>query len=168
MPNVPFSLLLSTPLARPRAEMTTTDDNGYTPSASERVRDQVARYEASDGSDGGDLGGRPVIILTTRGASSGAIRKTPIMRVVDGDTYVAIASYAGNPHHPAWYRNLVAYPEAEVRDRAQRIRVRAREVQGEEKVRLWAIADAGNPAYADYRAKAGRDIPILVLEPMSS
>jgi deazaflavin-dependent oxidoreductase (nitroreductase family) len=165
MPNVPFSLLLSTPLARPRAEMTTTDDNGYTPSASERVRDQVARYEASDGSDGGDLGGRPVIILTTRG---GAIRKTPIMRVVDGDTYVAIASYAGNPHDPAWYRNLVAYPEAEVRDRAQRIRVRAREVQGEEKVRLWAIADAGNPAYADYRAKAGRDIPILVLEPMSS
>jgi deazaflavin-dependent oxidoreductase (nitroreductase family) len=156
MPNVPFSLLLSTPLARPRAEMTTTDDNGYTPSASERVRDQVARYEASDGSDGGDLGGRPVI------------RKTPIMRVVDGDTYVAIASYAGNPHDPAWYRNLVAYPEAEVRDRAQRIRVRAREVQGEEKVRLWAIADAGNPAYADYRAKAGRDIPILVLEPMSS
>jgi hypothetical protein len=78
-----------------------TAGNEYSPSASERVRDQVARYEASDGSVGGDLTGRPIVILTARGASSGAIRKTPIMRVVDGDAYVAIASYAGNPHNPA-------------------------------------------------------------------
>ena len=147
--------------------MSTTDGTQYSPSPSERVRDQVARYEATDGADGGDLGGRPVVILTTRGATSGAIRKTPIMRVVDSDAYVAIASYAGNPRNPAWYRNLVAHPAAEIRDRARRIRVRAREVHGDEKARLWAIADAGNPAYADYRAHAGRDIPVLVLEPVS-
>jgi deazaflavin-dependent oxidoreductase (nitroreductase family) len=145
-----------------------TTGGEYNPSASGRVRDQVARYEASDGSDGGDLGGRPVVILTTRGATSGAIRKTPIMRVVDGDAFVAIASYAGNPRNPAWYRNLVAFPEAEVRDRARQVLVRAREVHGDEKARLWAIADAGNPAYAEYRASAGRDIPVFVLEPISS
>jgi F420H(2)-dependent quinone reductase len=148
--------------------MTTTHGDEYSPSSSERVRDQVARYEASDGADGGDLGGLPVIILTTRGATSGAIRKTPIMRVVDGDAYIAIASYAGGPRNPAWYGNFVAYPEGEVRDGAQRIRVRAREVHGDEKVRLWAIADEGNPAYVGYRAQAGRDIPILVLEPINS
>ena len=148
--------------------MTTTHGEEYSPSASERVRDQVARYEASDGADGGDLGGRPVVILTTRGVSSGAIRKTPIMRVVDGDSYIAIASYAGNPRNPAWYGNLVADPDAEVRDGARRIPVRAREVVGDEKARLWAIADASNPAYAGYRAQAGRDIPVLVLEPVSS
>jgi deazaflavin-dependent oxidoreductase (nitroreductase family) len=137
----------------------------YLPSASERARDQVARYEATDGAEGGDLDGRPVVILTTRGATSGAIRKTPIMRVVDGASYVAIASYAGNPENPAWYRNLVTYPDAEIRDREQRVPVRAREVHGDEKTRLWAIADDGNPAYAGYRAAAGRDIPILLLEP---
>src|SRR6202012_94335 len=100
------------------------------PSASDRVRDQVERYEASDGADGGELDGRPVVILTTRGASSGALRKTPIMRVVDGEAYVAIASYAGNPVDPAWYRNLLANPDAEIRDGARRIPVRAREVSG--------------------------------------
>jgi F420H(2)-dependent quinone reductase len=145
-----------------------TDSDEYSPSSSERVRDQVARYEATDGADGGELGGRPVVILTTRGASSGAVRKTPIMRVVDGQAYVAIASYAGNPHNPAWYGNLMAHPDAEIRDRADRVPVRAREVHGDEKTRLWTIADAGNPAYADYRATAGRDIPVLVLEPLRS
>jgi F420H(2)-dependent quinone reductase len=148
--------------------MSTPDGNEYSPSASERVRDQVTLYEETGGAEGGELGGRPVVILTTRGATSGAIRKTPVMRVVDGDAYVAIASYAGNPRNPAWYRNLVAHPEAEIRDRARRIRVRAREVHGEEKTRLWAMADAGNPAYVDYRANAGREIPILVLDPISS
>jgi deazaflavin-dependent oxidoreductase (nitroreductase family) len=145
--------------------MNTDEQPEYRPSASERARDQVARYEASDGTDGGELDGRPVIILTTRGASSGALRKTPIMRVVDGDSYIAIASYAGNPRNPAWYYNLSANPDAEIRDGADRIPVRSREVSGDEKVRIWSIADAGNPAYARYRELAGRDIPVLLLEP---
>jgi deazaflavin-dependent oxidoreductase (nitroreductase family) len=148
--------------------MSTTPEGHYVPSPSERVRDQVALYEATDGADGGDLGGLPVVILTTRGASSGAIRKNPIMRVVDGEAYVAVASYAGNPHNPAWYSNLVAHPDAEIRDKGSRIPVRAREVHGDEKTRVWSIADAGNPAYADYRARAGRDIPVLLLEPDST
>ena len=138
--------------------------NEYRPSSSDRVRDQVARYEATDGVEGGELNGLPVVILTTRGAVSGAVRKTPIMRVTDGTAYVAIASYAGSPHNPAWYHNLLASPEAEIRDRNRIVAVCAREVHGAEKDRLWAIADAGNPVYADYRARTGRDIPILVLD----
>jgi deazaflavin-dependent oxidoreductase (nitroreductase family) len=139
----------------------------YVPSPSERVRDQVARYEATGGAEGGELAGLPVIILTTVGARSGQTRKTPIMRVEQDGVYAAIASYAGRPVNPQWYSNLVAHPDATVQDGPQRHRVRARELSGDEKQRWWAIADALNPNYANYRSTAGgRDIPILALEPV--
>jgi F420H(2)-dependent quinone reductase len=137
----------------------------YAPSPSERVRDQVARYEATGGVEGGELGGLPVIILTTTGARSGKIRKNPVMRVEQDGVYAAIASYAGNPENPRWYYNLLAHPYATVQDGPQLRRVRARELFDEEKQGWWAIADALNPNYARYRATAGRDIPILALEP---
>jgi deazaflavin-dependent oxidoreductase (nitroreductase family) len=139
--------------------------DGYLPSPSERVRDQVARYEATGGADGGDLGGLPVVILTTTGAQSGSARKTPIMRVERDGVYAAIATFAGGPHNPQWYYNLVAHPEAELQDRAEVRRVRARELSGAEKQSWWEIADAVNPNYARYRADSGRDIPVLALEP---
>ena len=138
----------------------------YAPSPSERVRDQVALYEATGGAEGGELGGLPVIILTTSGARSGHTRKTPIMRVEQDGVYAAIASYAGRPTNPQWYANLVAHPDATVQDGPRLHRVRARELSGDEKQRWWAIADALNPNYATYRSTAGgRDIPILALEP---
>jgi F420H(2)-dependent quinone reductase len=137
----------------------------YVPSSSERVRDQVARYEATGGAEGGELGGLPVIILTTTGVRSGKTRKNPIMRVEQDGVYAAIASYAGNPENPKWYSNLVAHPYATVQDGPQVRRVRAREVFDDEKQGWWAVADALNPNYARYRADAGRDIPILALEP---
>ena len=137
----------------------------YVPSPSERVRDQVARYEATGGADGGELGGLPVIILTTTGARSGNTRKNPVMRVEQDGVYAAIASYAGNPENPQWYRNLLARPYATVQDGPRIRRVRAREVFDEEKQGWWAVADALNPNYARYRGTAGRDIPILALEP---
>jgi deazaflavin-dependent oxidoreductase (nitroreductase family) len=137
----------------------------YVPSPSERVRDQVARYEATGGADGGEQGGLPVVILTTAGARSGALRKTPIMRVERDGVYVAIAAYAGNPHNPQWYYNLLAHPDAELQDGTEVRRVRARELSGAEKQRWWDIADALNPNYARYRASAGRDIPVLALDP---
>ena len=137
----------------------------YAPSPSERVRDQVARYEATGGADGGELGGLPVIILTTTGARSGSTRKNPVMRVEQDGVYAAIASYAGKPENPQWYYNLLAQPYATVQDGAQVRRVRAREVYDEEKQGWWAVADALNPNYARYRASSGRDIPILALEP---
>jgi F420H(2)-dependent quinone reductase len=137
----------------------------YIPSPSERVRDQVARYEATGGADGGEQDGLPVVILTTTGARSGAQCKTPIMRVERDGVYAAIASYAGNPHHPQWYYNLVAHPEAELRDGTQVRRVRARELSGAEKRRWWDLADALSPNYARYRASARREIPVLALDP---
>ena len=138
----------------------------YVPSPSERVRDQVAAYEATSGAEGGQLNGLPVVILTTTGARSGKVRKTPVMRVKKDGTYAAIASYAGNPSNPQWYYNLVAHPEAELQDGPTVRKVRARELAGPEKQAWWDIADALNPAYARYRAAAGRDIPILALEPV--
>jgi deazaflavin-dependent oxidoreductase (nitroreductase family) len=147
------------------AQPAASGPGGYVPSPSERVRDQVARYEATGGADGGELSGLPVIILTTSGARSGTVRKTPIMRVEHDGVYAAIASYAGNPQNPQWYYNLVAHPDALVQDGAGVRRVRARELAGAEKQRWWDIADALNPNYARYRASSGRDIPVLALEP---
>jgi deazaflavin-dependent oxidoreductase (nitroreductase family) len=137
----------------------------YVPSSSERVRDQVARYEATGGAEGGELGGLPVVILTTTGSRSGKTRKNPVMRVEQDGVYAAIASYAGNAENPQWYYNLIAHPYATVQDGSQIRRVRAREVFDEEKQTWWAVADALNPNYARYRSTAGRDIPVLALEP---
>src|SRR5882724_7023483 len=105
----------------------------YVPSPSRRVRDQVARYEATDGREGATLEGRPVVILTMTGATSGKIRKTPVMRVERDGTYIAVASAGGAPNHPAWYRNLLANPDVRLQDGARVHRLRAREVFGEEK-----------------------------------
>ena len=137
----------------------------YVPSPSERVRDQVARYEATGGVEGGEVGGLPVIILITTGARSGKTRKNPVMRVEQDGVYAAIAAYAGGPENPRWYYNLLAQPYATIQDGPQIRRVRAREVLDEEKQGWWAVADALNPNYARYRASSGRDIPILALEP---
>jgi deazaflavin-dependent oxidoreductase (nitroreductase family) len=144
---------------------TANTPSAYLPSPSERVREQVARYEATDGAEGGELDGRPVVILTTTGAVSGATRKNPIMKLTDGGDYIAVASYAGSPRDPAWYGNLIAHPDAFVQDGANVLPVHAGEVHGPDKQRLWDLADAANPAYAGYRARAGRDIPVLRLRP---
>jgi F420H(2)-dependent quinone reductase len=138
----------------------------YQPSPSDRVREQVALYEASDGRAGGTLEDRPVVILTTVGVKTGSIRKNPVMRIKEGDVYVAVASNAGAVTHPAWYRNVVAHPEVSLQDGATVHRLRAREVHGEEKTRWWKIAERDWPHFPEYRAKAGdRDIPVMLLEP---
>ncbi len=137
----------------------------YVPSATDLVADQVARYEASDGADSGTLEGRPVVIMTTTGARTGAIRKSPVMRIPYGDNYIAVASNAGAAAHPAWYRNLTAHPDVWVQDGAVKGRFRAREVFGDEKTQAWEIAEQFWPHFPEYRAKAGaREIPVLVLE----
>jgi F420H(2)-dependent quinone reductase len=139
----------------------------YVPSASDRVSEQVAAYEATDGAEGGTLEGRPVVILTTIGARTGAIRKNPVMRIPYGDNYIAVASAAGAATDPAWYRNLTAHPELWVQDGAVKSRFRAREVFGEDKTQAWAVAEQFWPHFPEYRAKAaGREIPVLVLEPV--
>ena len=146
---------------------TQSEGDRYLPSPSRRVSEQVRLYEATGGAEGGTLEGKPVIILTHTGAKTGAVRKTPIMRIPDGDGYVAVASAAGAATHPAWYFNLIAHPHIRVQDHADHRELVAREVHGAEKERLWAVAETYWPHFPEYREKAaGRDIPLLRLEPM--
>ena len=139
----------------------------YLPSPSDRVRDQVALYEATDGAEGGTLEDRPVVILTTTGARSGAIRKNPVMRVEHDGRYAAVASKGGAPEHPAWYRNLVEHPLVEVQDATEKGDFTARELSGEEREQWWRRAVDVWPDYANYQTKTERQIPVFVLEPVS-
>jgi deazaflavin-dependent oxidoreductase (nitroreductase family) len=109
--------------------------------------------------------GLPVIILTTRGARSGKIRKTPLMRVEHDGRYAVVASLGGAPKHPVWYHNVVSDPRVELQDGPERKEFTAREITGEEKDRWWERAIAAYPPYADYQKKTDRVIPVFVLEP---
>lgn len=137
----------------------------YEPSTAQFVRDQVELYENSGGTQGTTLQDVPVVILTTRGAKSGKIRKTPVMRVEHDGSYAVIASMAGAPNHPAWYHNAVADPRVELQDGPVRQDMLAREVTGNEKAEWWARAVEAFPDYAEYQKKTDRQIPVLVLEP---
>lgn len=137
----------------------------YAPSPSEFVRNQVAEYESSGGTSATTMKGKPVIILTTRGARSGTIRKTPLMRVEHGGTYAVVASQGGAPTHPSWYHNLRAEPRVWLQDGPDRREYVAHEATGEEKVLWWDHAVDAWPEYADYQEKTDREIPLLVLEP---
>jgi F420H(2)-dependent quinone reductase len=136
----------------------------YQPSAAEWVRNQVEKYEGSGGTEGTTLRGMPVIILTNRGAQSGKIRKTPLMRVEHDGTYAVVASQGGAPTHPLWYYNLVADPHVELQDGPVRSDRVARQVTGEEKALWWDRAVAAYPDYADYQKRTDREIPVFVVE----
>ncbi len=141
----------------------------YVPSPRQWVADQVALYESSGGTAGITLRdtGLPVIIVTNRGRKTGAVRKTPLMRVVDGQSYILIASQGGMPDNPQWYHNLKAEPNVEIRDRAEVFAMRVREVTDPvERDRLWKIAVAAFPPYEEYQGRTQRVIPVLVAEPI--
>ncbi|MGW1085355.1 nitroreductase family deazaflavin-dependent oxidoreductase [Streptomyces sp. NPDC002596] len=136
----------------------------YEPSPAQWVRDQVELFESSGGTEGTTMRGLPVIILTTRGAKSGKIRKTPLMRVEHDGTYAVVASQGGAPQHPVWYHNITADPRVELQDGPVRQDMNAREVTGEEKAVWWERAVEAFPDYADYQLKTDRQIPVFVLE----
>jgi F420H(2)-dependent quinone reductase len=141
----------------------------YEPSRNDRTRTQVELYEATDGVEGGTLNGKPVIVLSFKGAKSGKIRKTPLMRIEHNGTYAVVASNAGAATHPLWYYNIVANPLVELQDGAVKQEMRAREVFGREKDEWWNRAEAAYSMFPAYRARAGsagREIPVLVLEPL--
>ena len=143
--------------------------NEYIPSPSKWVADQVELYEKSGGTKGLTLRGTnmPVIIVTNRGRKTGAIRKTPLMRVADGNNYVLVASKGGSPEHPEWYYNLKALPDVEIRDKTEVYKMRVREVvDPAERERLWEIAVKAFPPYQDYQKKTKRHIPVFVAEPV--
>jgi deazaflavin-dependent oxidoreductase (nitroreductase family) len=109
--------------------------------------------------------GMPVIVLTTKGAKSGKLRKIPLMRVEHGGEYAVVASLGGAPKHPVWYYNVKAHPEVELQDGPVKQDMVAREVTGEEKAEWWRHAVAAYPDYADYQTKTDREIPVFVLSP---
>jgi len=140
----------------------------YIPSPRQWVRDQVEQYEGSGGTQGTTLRdtGLPVIIVTHTGNKTGAIRKTPLMRVKDGANYVLVGSVGGAPTHPVWVYNLRANPAIELRDHTVVQPMRVREVNDEaERARLWDLAVAAYPPYAEYQAKTTRRIPLFLAEP---
>ena len=139
----------------------------YIPSPRDWVAAQVELYEGSGGTDGLTLRdtGLPVIIVTNRGRKTGSVRKTPLMRAVDGNAYILVASQGGAPKHPFWYHNLKADQNVEIRDGEQVFSMRVREVaDSAERQRLWKIAVDAYPPYQDYQEKTDRVIPVFLAE----
>jgi deazaflavin-dependent oxidoreductase (nitroreductase family) len=142
-----------------------SESSEYVPSPWEWVRDQVEEYERSGGERGNTLldTGLAIIVLTTKGARSGAIRKTPLMRVEHEGEYALVASVGGAPKHPVWYHNLLANPQhVRIQDGPEPFDVAVREVTGDEKAQWWSRAVAAFPTYEEYQAKTERQIPVLV------
>jgi deazaflavin-dependent oxidoreductase (nitroreductase family) len=137
----------------------------YEPSPWDPVAQQVTDYEASGGTVNSTLEGKPLVILTTTGAKTGKLRKTPLMRVEHDGEYVVIASLGGAPMHPQWYLNVLAHPDVTLQDGDRVMEMRARTATPEEKARWWPHAVEAWPPYADYQASTDRDIPVVILEP---
>jgi len=140
----------------------------YIPSPRDWVREQVELYESSGGTKGITLldTGLPVIIVIHTGNKTGAIRKTPLMRVKDGNSYILVGSKGGAPTDPVWVHNLRVNPDVEIRDETVLRPMRVREVKDEaERARLWKLAIAAFPPYAEYQERTERQIPVFVAEP---
>ncbi len=140
----------------------------YVPSTAKWVRDQVEKYEATDGAEANTLRdtGYPIVVITSRGAKSGLLRKNPVMRVERDGTYIAIASSGGDDEHPVWYFNFVAHPEVDLQDGAVRKTYRAELTTGAERAELWQYAVDTWPTYATYQQKTEREIPVFKLTPI--
>jgi deazaflavin-dependent oxidoreductase (nitroreductase family) len=139
----------------------------YVPSKADWVREQVAKFEATDGQEANTLRdtGYPIVVITSVGAKSGALRKNPVMRVERDGKYVAIASKGGAPDQPEWYFNFLANPEVELQDGAVKKTYKVRLLEGDERADWWQYAVDTWPTYASYQKKTDREIPVFLLEP---
>ena len=138
----------------------------YEPGTWDYSNTQVQRYESSGGTKGTSAAGKPVVVLWTRGRRSGAIRKTPVMKVKDGDRYAAVASKGGSSEHPEWYLNLVEDPHVTLPDGPAVGDYVARTATAEERAEWWPRATEAYPPYDSYQAKTKREIPLVILEPV--
>ena len=140
----------------------------YVPSSARWVRDQVELYERSGGTEGTTLRdtGLPVVVVTSIGARSGKLRKTPLMRVEHEGSYALVASQGGAPKHPVWYHNLVSHSQVDIQDGPVKGGFQVREVSGEERAVWWERAVAAFPDYADYQQRTDREIPVFVADPI--
>ncbi|GAA1667316.1 nitroreductase family deazaflavin-dependent oxidoreductase [Microbacterium lacus] len=139
----------------------------YKPSTAEWARTQAERYEASGGTEANDMRGVPIIVLTTVGSQSGALRKTALMRVEHDGRYAVVASKGGAPDEPRWGENMRKHPHVELQDGAVKRDYLARELSGDERAEWWARAAAVWPDYDEYQKKTDRQIAIFVLEPFT-
>jgi deazaflavin-dependent oxidoreductase (nitroreductase family) len=139
----------------------------YEPSTSDWARENAETYMASGGKEGTEMKGRPVILLTTVGAKTGKIRKTPLMRVEHDGQYAVVASLGGAPKNPVWYYNIKAHPQVELQDGEDTKDYDSREVFGDEKAVWWERAVEAWPDYAEYQTKTDRQIPVFVLTAVS-
>jgi F420H(2)-dependent quinone reductase len=138
----------------------------YEPPVADWVREQVEEYEGSGGTRGVMLHGRPTVIVTSKGARSGKLRKNPVMRVEHDGSYAAVASKGGAPENPTWYYNLAANPLVELQDAAAKGDYTARELSGDERAQWWERAVEAFPNYAEYQENTDREIPVFLLEPV--
>lgn len=141
----------------------------YIPSTRDWVREQVELYESSGGTQGTTLRdtGLPVIVVTNQGNRTGAVRKTPLMRVKDGDNYILVGSQGGAPKNPVWVYNLRADDAVSIQDETETQQMQVREVSDPaERARLWQLAVAAFPPYEEYQGRTTRAIPVFVAEPV--
>lgn len=136
----------------------------YEPSPSDWVRNHVEEYEASGGTADIKVMGRPIVVITSRGARTGLLRKNPVMRIEHDGVYVAVASKGGAEDNPDWYANFKADPVIDLQDGPTLQRYRAREVSGDERAEWWERAVDAFPRYAKYAEETDREIPVFVLE----
>lgn len=146
--------------------MSSVWDAAYEPSPWEPIAEEVERYETTNGAEPSALVGDQWIVLWTVGAKSGNVRKTPLVRVTDGEgRYAVVGSQGGAPTNPQWVHNVRAQAVARLQDGADLRDYTVREVTGDEKAEWWARAVVPWPAYDDYQAATDRAIPVFVLEP---
>lgn len=148
--------------------MSAFDTAPYEPSPWEPIAEEVARYERSDGADASELVGDQWIVLWTLGARSGNVRKTPLVRITDGEgRYVVIGSQGGAPTNPQWVHNLRANPVARLQDGPVRTDFRVSELEGDDRQQWWSRAVEVWPDYDGYQASTDRTIPVFLLEPVA-
>jgi deazaflavin-dependent oxidoreductase (nitroreductase family) len=131
------------------------------------VQNQTTKILESGTTEGIKVLGKPIVLLTLRGAKSGKLRYTPVMRVEHDGSYAVVASKGGAPEHPNWYHNIKAHPEFPLQDGTETKDFVAREVEGEEREQWWARSVEAYPSYAEYQTKTDRQIPVFVLDPKS-
>ncbi|MET0813075.1 MAG: nitroreductase family deazaflavin-dependent oxidoreductase [Microbacterium sp.] len=140
----------------------------YAPSTSEWARVQAEKFEATDGAEANTLRGKPIIVLTTVGAKSGALRKTALMRVEHDGSYAVVASKGGAPDEPKWGENMRRNPQVELQDGADKRDYLARELAGDERAKWWERSVEAWPDYENYQKKTDRLIAVFVLEPLET
>lgn len=138
----------------------------YAPSPATWVRQQVAKFEETNGAKGNTIQGRPIVVITTVGHQSGKLRKNPVMRVENDGVYAAVASKGGAPEDPSWVANFLARPEVDLQDGPVKKTYRAELASAEERPEWWERAVEAFPQYAEYEKKADREIPVFLLTPV--